>query len=127
MSSLHDQINDIYKSAKSYPEVVKRLIDLGVETYTVDVATSTILYRCAEGVHVVHRTPATLRPIGQAFDSKGVVQAIRDNQQGKSDYPTFMNAIANAGVRFYEATLVGSAKRVTYISPEGHHEERIPL
>ncbi|MBS1634337.1 MAG: DUF1398 family protein [Bacteroidetes bacterium] len=127
MDTLHEKINAIYKTAKSYPEVVERLIALGIQTYTVDVASSTILYRNSEGRHVIHPGTHDLRLISAAFDTKKVIQAIRDNQQGKSDYSGFMNAIAEAGVRFYEATLVGAEKRVTYIGPQDHYEEKISL
>jgi hypothetical protein len=37
-----------------------------------------------------------------------------------------MNEIAEAGVRFYEATLSGQRKRVTYIGSGGSYEEMIP-
>ena len=37
-----------------------------------------------------------------------------------------MNEIAEAGVLFYEATLNGQNKRVTYIGIGGSYEEQIP-
>ena len=37
-----------------------------------------------------------------------------------------MDAIAKSGVRFYEATLIGT-KRVTYIGTGGYYEEEIPV
>jgi len=42
-------------------------------------------------------------------------------------YPEFMERIARSGVYFYEATLNGENKRVTYIGKGGAYEEHIPL
>lgn len=92
-----------------------------------DVSTSTILYRFDKGENMVHPGGVEPRAIAATFDEQQTVQAIRDNQQGKTDYPGFMNEIAVAGVRLYEATLTGSNKRVTYIGRGGSYEEAIPI
>ena len=124
---LQPKIHAAYQTAKNYPDLVTQLIQLGILSYTVDVATSAILYRIKEGENILHREEHTPRTIEPWFDEQKTIKAIRDNQQGKSDYPTFMNDIANAGVRFYEATLNGPDKRVTYIGTGGFYEEKIPL
>jgi uncharacterized protein YbcV (DUF1398 family) len=76
-------------------------------------------------VNALHESGSS-REISSSFNRQAVIQAIRDNQQGKTDYPSFLNDIAKAGVRFYEATLEGSRKRVTYIGTGGSYEELIP-
>jgi uncharacterized protein YbcV (DUF1398 family) len=121
------KIKAAYESSKSYPELVTNLIRVGVESYTVDVATSAILYRLAGGENILHTEMHAPREIVVPFNEQETVQAIRDNQQGKSDYPGFMKAIAKAGVRFYEATLNGDKKRVTYVGTSGSYEETIRL
>lgn len=124
--NLTDQIKECYASAKNYPDLARRLSDIGMQTYTVDTATSTILYRFDDGIHVIH--PGTISPryISEHFNEEKAIAAVRNNQQGKTDYPGFMNEIAEAGVRFYEATLIGDNKRVTYIGGGGSYEEAIP-
>jgi uncharacterized protein YbcV (DUF1398 family) len=123
---LHEKIQKVYKKANSYPELVKKLIALKVKSYTVDVYTGTILYRFSKGVHVLH--PGNMaREIAPFFNNEQTFQAVKDTQAGKTDYPAFMAAIARAGVRFYEATLNGDNKRVTYIGSGGYYEERIPV
>ena len=119
-------IKEAYKTSKSYPELAKKLTDKGIRSYTVDTATGTILYRMDNGEHILHPGETPLRNIAPVFSEQATVQAVRDSQQGKIDYPGFMAAIAAAGVRFYEATLTGSRKRVTYIGTGGHYEELIP-
>ena len=124
---MNKQIQELYKTSKSYPELVSKLIAIGIQSYTVDVATSTVVYRLAEGKTVLHPNDMVPRNVSQLFNQEEVITAIKSNQQGKSDYPTFMNEIAKAGVRFYEATLSGERKRVTYIGSGAHYEEIIPL
>src|SRR5262245_10413373 len=121
-----DKIHEAYKAASSYPDLVTRLIRLGILSYTVDVATGTVLYRLTEGKNVLHPGGNEARIIAEKFDEHGTIKAIRDNQQMKTDYPAFMNQIAQAGVRLYEATLNGPNKRVTYIGTGGLYEEAIP-
>ena len=74
----------------------------------------------------MHPSIIISRLIADTFNQEKTIQAIRNNQQGKTDYPTFMTQISEAGVRFYEATLTGANKRVTYIGSGGFYEETIP-
>lgn len=122
----NDKIQNAYKSAANYPDLAKRLGDIGVRSYTVDTASGTILYRLEDGKNVIHLGGIPARGIAADFDEKKTIEAIRNNQQGKTHYPGFMNEIANAGVRFYEATLMGQNRRVTYIGIGGFYEEPIP-
>lgn len=123
---LKEKIQKCYKKATSYPDLVKHLIEIGIESYTVECSTSAILYRLANGQTVLH-AGAENRIIAPIFDKEKTIQAIRNNQQKKTDYPGFMKEIAAAGVRFYEATLIGTNKRVTYIGNGGLYEEAIPV
>lgn len=123
--SLQDKIQHVYQTAANYPDLVQKLIEVGIESYTVDVATSTILYRLPEGHTHLHEGSVKPRNIEENFDQGLTIQVIRDNQQGKTTYPEFMDGIAKSGVRFYEATLSGNNKRVTYIGYGGFYEEVI--
>jgi hypothetical protein len=124
---MQEKIKQVYALSKTYPELVGKLITLGVQSYTVDAATSTVLYRFENGENFIQSHGTENRAITISFNKEETIQAIRNNQQGKSDYPRFMNDIAKAGVRFYEATLTGNKKRVTYIGTGGFYEEVIPL
>lgn len=122
-----EQINEAYYSAKIYPELVKKLIELGVESYTVDVSTDVALYRFPNGQTVVKHSDNSYRAPDLRFSADAVKEAIRIHQLGQTDYERFMQDIADAGVRFYEATLAGDRKRVAYIGIDGVHEEMIPV
>lgn len=120
-------IEQVYKTSKNYPELVTKLIELGIESYSVEVSTSMILYRLPEGNTILHLNDIEPRNIAKQFDKQKTIQAVKNNQQGKTDYPAFMQEIANAGVRFYEATLIGNSKRVSYIGSGGNYDEAIPV
>lgn len=122
-----EKIQAAYASAKNYPDLAAKLIVAGILSYTVDVSSRTIIYRLAAGETHLHESTTGPFPINQNFNRDLTVKAIRDNQQGKTTYPQFMEDIANAGVRFYEATLNGNAPRVTYIGIGGFYDEKIPL
>lgn len=123
---LQEKIKACYNTASNYPDLAKRLSQIGIESYTVDTASGIILYRFEAGENVLHQGNLSARIIKENFDEQKTIQAVRNNQQGKTDYPGFMNEIAEAGVLFYEATLNGLNKRVTYIGIGGFYEELIP-
>lgn len=124
--TLAEQVQDAYKNSTGYPDLVLKLILLGVQSYTVDVSTGIILYRFDGGRHVLHQEKSIARVVADNFNYDSTVKAVKDTQQGKTDYPAFMNDIARAGVRFYEATFTGNL-RVTYIGIGGEYEEAIPV
>ena len=118
-------LQEVGRIAKSYPELVEGMVNLGIQSYTVDVATGTTIYRIADGEFAIKEGNAE-RAIASAFDNDATVQAIKDSQAGKINYTEFMDAIAASGVRFYESTLIGKP-RATYIGAGGYYEEEIPL
>lgn len=122
-----EKIQAAYSSAKNYPDLAAKLLAAGVSSYTVDTSSSLVIYRIAGediflGGHA--REPLT---IAHRFDELLTIKAIRDNQQGKTTYPEFMQGIAAAGVRFYEASLKTERPKVTYIGIGGFYEEEIPM
>ncbi len=127
MVNLLDKINDLYKSSESYPDLVRKLIALGVKSYSVEVSSGIILYRFEGGENILHDMVISPREISDRFNHQLVLNALKNTQEGRTTYPEFMDDIAFAGVRFYEATLNGKHKRVTYIGIGGNYEESIPL
>ncbi|MFD2933564.1 DUF1398 family protein [Spirosoma flavum] len=120
-----EAITQAYATAKNYPDLAQKLVDAGVQSYTVEVSSGSMLYKLAEGKTTIHTNIMEPRIIMSAFDRDRAIAAIRDNQEGKTDFPAFMNGIAQAGVRFYDAILTGTNKRVIYIGMGGHYEEEI--
>lgn len=122
-----EKIQVAYAAAKNYPDLAAKLLAAGILSYTVDTATSLIIYRVDNGeVHLGGHASEPLT-IALNFDEALTIKAIRENQQGKTTYPQFMQGIAEAGVRFYEASLKTDRPKVTYIGIGGFYEEEIPL
>ncbi len=122
-----EEINNAYVGATSYPEIVRNLIELGVESYTVDAATDVTIFRLSNGKTITRYSNTEFRVPAKDFDAAEVKNAIVANQKGDSDYHGFMDHIALAGVRLYEATLIGDNKRVEYFGIGDSHVEAISI
>jgi uncharacterized protein YbcV (DUF1398 family) len=109
-----------------FPEVVRRLIETGVEYYHVDyVALRTNFY---SGTGDVVTTPISyegLPSVAAEFDAAGLRAAILDSQQHGQHYRDFTRRAMEAGVQGYIAFLRG--QRVTYWGRGGdQHTEWFP-
>jgi len=96
-----------------FPEVVRRLIETGVEYYHVDYAALRKCFYSATGDVVT--TPITyegLPPVAADFDLNGLRAAILDSQRHGQHYRDFTRRAMEAGVQGYIAVLKG--QRVTY-------------
>jgi uncharacterized protein YbcV (DUF1398 family) len=109
-----------------FPEVVRRLIETGVEYYHVDYVALQITYYSASGE--VIRTPINyegLPSVAANFDLAALKTAILDSQQNGQHYRDFTKRVMSAGVQGYIAFLRG--KRVTYWARGGdNHTEWFP-
>ena len=109
-----------------FPEVVRRLLETGVEYYHVDyVAMRTKFYGAGEGVATTPITFEELPPIAADFDAPALRAAILDSQQHGQPYREFSRRARAAGVVGYIAFLRG--QRVTYWGRNGdQHTEWFP-
>ena len=109
----------------TFPEVVKGLLEAGVESYLVDFATAQKTHFLSDGT--TYAVPMILDPgpISAEFSSAGLVAAIRGAQADTVRYPEFVKRSTAAGVIGYWAFLTG--KRVIYFGRKGeHHIEEFP-
>jgi uncharacterized protein YbcV (DUF1398 family) len=125
MITLQD-IQAVYPAATSYPDLAQKLSKLGILSYSVDVSIDIICYRLAEGQLIIQYANHEPKAIAPSFSKAKVIAAIQANIAKQTTYPEFMRDIALAGVHFYEATLTGVHKRVTYIGISDSHIEQIP-
>ena len=125
MITLQD-IQTVSQTATSYADLAKKYADIGIQSYTVDVSTDVICYRLAEGELLINYSEHQPKVIAPAFNKTKVIQAIEASVAKRITYPEFMQLIAQAGVFFYEATLIGNNRRVTYIGISDSHIEQIP-
>lgn len=109
----------------TFPETVKKLVADQTERYIADLVGLQKLYFGINGE--TYAWPLNFNPIkvAQQFDIVKVKSAIRDSQQSKINYPTFLQRIMEAGCCHYEVFLTG--KKVIYFGRDGsNHIEFFP-
>ena len=109
----------------SFPEIVMRLMDIGVERYHADLVRSEKAYYLPNGETLI--TPAD-KPEGiapQIFSPEGVAAAVRASQQGKITYAEFCRRIVASGCVSYVVSIAG--RRAIYSGRTGDfHIEHFP-
>lgn len=106
-----------------FPEIVRNLIQAGVEYYHVDYILLQFTFYGTNAASVV--APLTfegLPAVAKDFDVAALRQTILDSQQDGQQFREFSQRAMRAGVQGYFAFLQG--KRVTYLGRQGdHHTE----
>lgn len=109
-----------------FPEVVRQLLETGVEYYHVDYVALQKTYYSASGEII--KTPINyedLPAVGYEFNVKALREAILDSQQNGQLYRDFTKRAMIAGVQSYTAFLCG--RRVIYSGRLGdQHTEWFP-
>ncbi len=111
----------------AFPEVVEKLLLVGVEYYHVDYVRLRKTFYAADGTAVVV-TPLILEGLPSVAADLDVAElraAILDNQRNGQVYRAFTQRAMRAGVQGYFAFLRG--RRVTYLGRQGdRHTEWFP-
>lgn len=109
-----------------FPEVVRRLIETGVEYYHVDyVALQKTFYSASGDIIKTTINYEGLPSIASELNAEALRAAILDSQQNGQHYRDFTKRAMSAGVQGYIAFLRG--KRVTYWGRSGdQHTEWFP-
>ena len=109
----------------TFPQVLGKLQEAGVERYLVDLVRGDRTYYRADGKScVVSGSPIGLSPAA-AFDAAGVEAAIRASQARAIDYGEFCRRVVDAGCVGYVVSLLG--RRAVYFGRTGEtHVEPFP-
>jgi uncharacterized protein YbcV (DUF1398 family) len=122
---IHELAMATQQGKMTFPQVVKGLLETGVESYLVDFAAKQKIHYLTDGT--THMVPMILEPGPIALEFKGaeLVEAIRAAQADTVRYPEFVKRATAAGVIGYWAFLAG--KRVIYFGRKGEqHIEEFP-
>jgi uncharacterized protein YbcV (DUF1398 family) len=109
----------------TFPEVLSRLMTVGVESYFADYRNqSTTYYLSSNEAYTVSMTmPSIEIPI--TFNKESVVSAIRGAQSDMVRYPEFLKLTMSAGCVGYMVWITG--KYVSYFGRQGEaHIEHFP-
>ena len=110
---------------KTFPECVKELLAVGVESYLVNFARMEKSTYGLRGETHVQKMSLPASPIAETFSKADVVAAIRGAQRDEIRYPEFVKLATAAGVEAYWAYLTG--QRVVYLGRKGEiHVEEFP-
>lgn len=115
-----------FEGTMPFPQVVQRLIGIGVERYDADLVRLEKMYYSGEGETHLEPLPLMDAPaIADEFDVKGVTASIRRIQRGEIIYPQFLHEVMGAGVVSYSVYIVG--RKAIYFGRRGEfHVEHFP-
>lgn len=105
------------QSSMTFPEVVARLMEAGVERYHADLMRAEKTYYLPDGASFVTPCHAIEAATADAFSADGVSAAVRAIQRGEIDYAEFCRRIAQSGCVDYVVSLAG--RRAVYCGRGG--------
>ncbi|WP_138477282.1 DUF1398 family protein [Dyadobacter bucti] len=111
---------------QAFPYFVKNLKAVGVDNYEIKVRNHKRTYTAVNGEKLTIQGDMPEFECEETFKLEDVKAAIKRNQEGLTDYPTFLREIGEAGIHTYVADLSGM--KVIYQGPnsEYEYEEIIP-
>src|SRR5580704_1228688 len=122
---MHEVSIATQKGEMTFPQVVARLLEAGVDSYLVDLASGRKTYYLADGGTHTESMILELDPVAPDFSAGDLVAAIRGAQADTVRYTEFVRLSTAAGTVGYWAFLTG--KRVIYFGRKGEqHIEEFP-
>ncbi|WP_397571660.1 DUF1398 domain-containing protein [Schlesneria sp. T3-172] len=109
----------------TFPEIVGRLMDIGVERYHADYSRQEITYYLPSGQSLVVASPHEPFPTGGEFLVAAVQDAVGQSQRNEHSYCDFVRKTMAAGCVGYFVQISG--RRVIYFGRNGEsHVEHFP-
>jgi uncharacterized protein YbcV (DUF1398 family) len=100
-----------------FPEVVRKLTEVGVEWYHADLYRGERTYYMPDTESHVDVVGAEQEPVAQEFSESGVVATLRAIQRGEILYIEFLRRIQAAGCASYSVYITG--RRAIYFGRKG--------
>lgn len=109
----------------TFPEIVGRLAEIGVERYHADYSRAEITYYLPDGDSLVVASPHPAQDTALEFSAPGVAAAVRQSQQNEHTYLDFIRKTMAAGCVGYFVQITGRC--VIYFGRKGEsHVEHFP-
>ncbi len=122
---IHQCAQGALTGALTFPEILGKLAELGVERYHADYTRQEITYYGSDNESLVVDTPHPLHPIATEFSGPGVESAVRQSQRNEHSYLDFVRKTTAAGCVGYFVQITG--RRVIYFGRKGDcHIEYFP-
>lgn len=117
--------HESHEGLLTFPEVLGRLVEVGVESYCVDYRNQSTTYYLSNNEAVSISMPIPTIEISNSFNQETVVLAIRGAQSDAIRYPEFLKLTMSAGCVGYIVWITG--KHVSYFGRRGEvHVEHFP-
>lgn len=124
-STIQTVFEDSNNGNMHFGEVIKRLIEVDVESYHVDYRSGKTTYFLSNGQTVDFSFDKPQNGIAKEFNGDEARSAIRGAQQGQLMYPEFKNLSQAAGCSSYTVWIAG--RHVSYYGRKGEtHVEHFP-
>ena len=91
----------------AFPDVVRKLDEVGVERYHADLSRVEKTYYLLGGETLVESMGSLALPIGGSFEATFIESALRQIQRGEIDYVTFLRKIVSSGCVGYWVHITG--------------------
>ena len=109
----------------TFPEIVAKLAEIGVERYHADYSRQEITYYLPDGDSLVIATHHPSHPTAAEFSASAVEAAVRQSQRNEHTYLDFVRKTMSAGCVGYFVQITG--RRVIYFGRTGEsHVEHFP-
>jgi len=109
----------------TFPEIVGKLTEIGVERYHADYSRNEITYYFPNGESVITATPHPPHETGTEFSPAAVAAAVRQSQRNEHTYVDFIRKTMAAGCVGYFVQITG--RRAIYFGRGGEsHVEHFP-
>jgi uncharacterized protein YbcV (DUF1398 family) len=113
------------KGELAFPEIVRKLAEIGIERYHADYSRHEITYYGPDGDSLVLASPHPSHLIAAEFLPSGVEAAVRQSQRNEHTYLDFIRKTMAAGCVGYFVQITG--RRVVYFGRNGEsHVELFP-
>ncbi|MGE3315817.1 MAG: DUF1398 domain-containing protein [Planctomycetaceae bacterium] len=93
--------------AMTFPQIVGRLAEIGIERYHADYSRKEISYYLADGDSLVVPIPWETHETGIAFSPSEVAAAVMQSQRGEHTYADFVRKTMSAGCVGYFIQITG--------------------
>ncbi len=123
---LHECVSGSLSGELTFPQIIGRLAELGVERYHADYSRHETTYYFPDGDSAVVPTPHGPHLTGATFSASDVEAAIRQSQRNEHSYLDFIRKTMAAGCVGYFVQIAG--RRAIYFGRNGEsHVEPFPV
>ena len=122
---IYETVRATMTGEMSFPQIVGRLSEIGVERYHADYSRHESTFYFADGRSLAITVPREDCPTGEVFREQDVQSAIRQSQRGEHKYTDFVRKTMAAGCVGYFVQIKG--QRAIYFGRNGEsHVEWFP-